>query len=272
MSNTNPLSSQLRRLRMNAGLSGAEAARRSGLTQSKISRAETGLFLPTVAEIEALCRIYGATPDDRQDLVDMTRELKEGTTPARVILQRGGWWMQERIGRLEASATKIRTFAPSVIVGLLQSPAYIEALFGDSLAPEERERTMQARIARQQILDSERQFVFLMAEGALRWNMGGAAVMADQLDHLAQAVRRPNVRLGIITWTTTARIPAINGFTLYDSRAVLLGTHAATAITTDELNVQDYEACWAELEPLASWDDDALEAITRTAADYRGIT
>ncbi|MDQ3150291.1 MAG: helix-turn-helix domain-containing protein, partial [Actinomycetota bacterium] len=37
MGNPNPLSATLRQLRTQAGLSGADAARRSGLSQSKVS-------------------------------------------------------------------------------------------------------------------------------------------------------------------------------------------------------------------------------------------
>jgi transcriptional regulator with XRE-family HTH domain len=271
MSNANPLSEALRTLRKAAGLSGAEAARRAGITQSKISRAETGLFLPNVDEIRSLCRIYNAPAEARQQLLEMARELTEGTTPARVVLQRGGWWMQERIGKLEAAASTIRTFTPAVIIGLLQSPAYIDALFGDSLPAEERKRTVQARLDRQMLLQTPRQFSFVMAEGALRWNMGGGAVMVEQLKHLTEISHRENVRLGVIPWTTPARVPAVNGFTIYDSRAVLIGTQTATAIITDQQNVRDYEAHWAELEPLVSWNDDARSVISRIADDYRKI-
>lgn len=272
MNSTNPLSQALRRLRKDAGLSGTEAARRAAMTQSKISRAENGLFLPSVDEVKTLGAVYGAPAQACQDLIEMTRAAKSGTTPARVVLQRGGWWMQERISRLEATADRIRTFTPAVVAGLLQIRTYIEALLGEGLTEEERERTVQARLARQRVLVSGRQFVLVMAEGALRWNMGGAAVMADQLDHLVEVSHRPNVLLGIIAWTTPARVPAVNGFTIYDSRAVLIGTQTATAIMTDQQNVQDYEAHWSELEPLVSWHDDARAVIARTADDYRAIT
>jgi len=270
--NSNPLSDALRQLRVDAGLSGSEAARRAGLSQSKVSRAETGAFLPTEDDVKAMCRVYKAPADVRRELIAMTRDLRETTTPARVVLQRGGWWMQQRIGKLESAASRIRTFTPGVVVGLVQSSEYIKALFGDSLSAEDRERTVQARLDRQRILDTEREFVFVMAEGALRWNMGGAHVMLDQLDHLVQISRQPNVHLGIIPFTTPATVPALHAFTIYDSRAVLLGTQSATAIITDQRNVADYEDHWKELEPLVSWGDEARAVIERTAADYRAIT
>jgi transcriptional regulator with XRE-family HTH domain len=269
MSNPNPLSAELRRLREAAGLSGAEAARRTNLSQSKISRAETGKFRLKESEVVALCELYGAPAEKRQELVEMTRQLAESTTAARAVLQRGTWWMQERIGKLETAAQRVRSFSPGTIIGLVQSPAYIAALYGDSLSPQDLDRAVKARLARQHVLQSDRDFTLLMAEGALRWNMGGAHIMVEQLDHLAEISRRANVRIGIISQTTPVTVPALHTYTIYDSTAVLIGTWAATAIITDQRSVADYESYWDELKPFASWDADARAIIERVATDYR---
>jgi len=180
--------------------------------------------------------------------------------------------MQQRIGKLETAASRIRNFAPTVIVGLVQTESYIDALLGQWLVGDDRQRMISSRIERQRLLDTDREFVLVMSEGALRWNMGGAAVMVEQLDRLVHESRRPNVRLGIIEWTTPVTVPAMHGFTIYDSRAVLLGTLTATAIVIDRRDVQDYEEYWAELEPIISYNDAARAPIERVAADYRSIT
>ncbi len=271
MDNPNPLSATLRQFRVDAGLSGAEAARRAGLSQSKVSRAETGTFLPTEDDIKAVCQVYRASSSARRELLDLTRELREGTTSARVVLQRGGWGLQQRSGKKETAATRIRIFAPTGVVGLLQTENYIDALLGAWLSGEDRTRMISSRMDRQRLLDTDREFILVMAEGALRWNMGGAAVMVEQLDRLVQESRRPNVRLGIIDWTTPAAVPAPHGFTIYDSRAVLLGTQTATAIITDRKDVHDYEEHWAELQTVVSYNDAARATIERVAADYRSI-
>lgn len=271
MGSTNPLSAMLRQLRTEAGISGSEAARRAGLSQSKVSRAETGTFLPTEDDVRALCRVYQASPDTRRELIEMTRELRTSTTSARVVLQRGGWWMQQRIGKLEVAASRIRNFAPTVVIGLLQTESYIDAMLGDWLRGEDRRRMIASRLERQRILDTDRDFTLVMAEGALRWNMGGAGVMVEQLHRLVRESRRPNVRIGIVEWSTPATVPAMHGFTIYDSRAVLLGTLTATAIVTDRRDIRDYENHWTELEPIVSYDDAARAAVERVADDYRGI-
>lgn len=271
MTSPNPLSQELRDLRGKARLSGAEAARRAGITQSKVSRAETGAFLPSEDDVRQLCRVYGAEPEVQHRLLEMTRDLREESTSARVILQRGGAWMQQRIGKLEAAASRIRTFTPAAVHGLVQTRDYASALFGDSMPPDDIARTVSARLDRQHVLTSGRTFEFLMAEGSLRWNMGGAHVMAGQLDHLIGVSRLANVRVGVIPWTTPANVPALHGFTIYDSRAVLLGTQTATAIMTSRRDVIDYEAHWDELTPLAAWGDAARSVLAQAAGAYREL-
>jgi hypothetical protein len=145
------------------------------------------------------------------------------------------------------------------------------SLFGDFLSPEDLERTVSAPLDRQHVLTTGRKFTFLMAEGALRWNMGGAHVMAERLDHLIDVSRLANVRIGVIPWTTLANVSALHGFTIYDHAAVLLGTQTATAIMTDRRDLADYEAHWNELEPLAVCGDAARSVIAQAAGDYRSI-
>ena len=268
---TNPLSEQLRYLRKQANLSGAEAAKRSGLSPAKISRVETGAFMPTPEQVDKLCRVYRAPEEVRRGLVEMTEDLREATHSARVTLQRGGWQMQERIGRIEASSTLLRSYTPSTITGIAQSKPYIQAILSQFLSGDDLERTMQARLDRQRALDSDREFHLIMTEGALRWNTGGAEVMINQLAHLSELRDRANVRLGVIPWTTAAGMPAAHAFHLYDTRAVLVGTINATAIMTNSRDVAEYASRFERFEAIASFGDEAQAVLDRIAADYRSI-
>ncbi len=75
------LSATLRRLR-----SGIEVVRAAGLSQPKISCLETGKQVPTAAEVEALCRVYGAPARTRQQMLTIARDLQEEQVSARVML------------------------------------------------------------------------------------------------------------------------------------------------------------------------------------------
>lgn len=264
------LSATLRRLRRDAQLSGIEAARAAGLSQSKISRLETDKQVPTTAEVEALCQIYRAPAQTKQHLLRVARDLREEQVSARVILQRGAYRMQQRVGRIEAASRLLRTFHPAVVIGLVQTPGYIRALLGD-LPEDEIERMVVARGDRQRLLDTDREFKLIMTEGALRWHVGSPAVMIAQLQHLAETTRRSNVRLGVIPWTRPARVGALHGFNLYDRRAAIVGTETATAIITDARDIADYEACFATYEALAVYDADARKVFDRLSDEYRTL-
>jgi len=96
--------------------------------------------------------------------------------------------------------------------------------------------------------------------------------MVEQMEHLIEASRLPNVRLGIIPMRTPARVFAPHGFDMYDSRGVCIGTKTATALTTEPNDLADYDALFTELEQMAAFDDDARALIGRVATEYRLLT
>lgn len=262
------LSTTLRGLRKDAGLAGQEAARQTGLSQPKISRFETGALMPTAEEVDLLCRLYRAPAATRRSLRRVAQDIREESTSARVVLQRGAWRIQERIGRIEADSATVRGFHPAIVIGLLQTRGYIRAMYEAVQSGEELERTIESRVQRQSLLDSDREFVFIMTEGALRYNLGGPEVMTGQLDHLAEATHADNARVGVISQATAASTPVLHGFHIYDARAVLLGTWTATAIVTGSRDVGDYEKHFAELEDLAAFGAPARDVISRVSRDF----
>lgn len=267
------LSVTLRDLRKAVGLSGMEAARRLGTSQRRISNIETGRFVPREDEIRALATLYKASPAVRRQLVDAIRALRAGAPRARVVMARGAWRMQRRIAEVEATSARIRVFHCSIVVGLLQTPAYARAVFSDGgdITGEDLERCVAERIDRQRILDSGRDITLLMTEGALRWQASGPSVMAKQLDHIAEASQRPGVRVGVIPWTTPVGVFPLHGFSVYDSRAVIVGTRVATAFLTDPEDVAEHEKLFGELEALAAWDAEARDHLGRIAAEFRDL-
>ena len=264
-------SATLRRLRQDAQLTGIEAAQAAGLSQPKISRLETGKQVPTAAELQALCRVYGAPATTRAQLLAVAHDLREEQVSARVMLHRGAYRMQERIGRIEAASRLLRSFHPAVVIGLVQTPGYIRGLIGESLPDDELERIVTARSERQHLLDTDREFVLIMTEGALRWHVGSPAVMIAQLQHLAETTRRTNVRLGVIPWTTPVRTGALHGFHLYDQRAAIVGTETATAIITDTRDIAAYETSFTTYQTLALFDADARQIFDRLSDEYRTL-
>ncbi|NBE52201.1 helix-turn-helix domain-containing protein [Streptomyces boluensis] len=119
----------------------------------------------------------------------------------------------EEVAELERTATKICDFAPLVVPGLLQTPAYARALTleSDPFATEASvQDTVDARIERAQILaDATRpEFWVILHEHVLRNPVGGPAAMADQLDRIAAQIRERTVLVTVIPFAGGAHASA----------------------------------------------------------------
>ncbi|MGH3805214.1 MAG: helix-turn-helix domain-containing protein [Pseudonocardiaceae bacterium] len=75
---------ELRTLREQAGLSGAEVAKRLDMSPSKISRIETGNSGLQLEDVAALLGLYQVPTAVRDDLLDLVRRSEEH-----------GWWTRQ---------------------------------------------------------------------------------------------------------------------------------------------------------------------------------
>lgn len=267
---SNPLAARLRELRQASGLSQAEAARRAGISKYTLSRAETGTFAPKPEVVKRLCAVYGVATEVRDDLVQRFEDLREETTAMRVTLGRGGWPMQERLRRIEEDSALVRVYSV-MIPGPFQTEAYIRAVMAPFLQGADLERTVQSRLARQQLLDEgARKFHFVMQEGALSWPMLDPGGMVAQLERLLEVVpQRPNVTLAVIPKTTTTPFHPVSGFYVYDRTAAVTTTANATVIMRSEKDLADYDTSFKRFDGLAERGEAALTVVARVAAEYR---
>lgn len=269
------LSRTLRALREDVGLSQAKAGAQAGIGQRKISRFEAGTYFPALEELNALLRVYRAPAETGARLRQIVRDIKSAFRPVRAVLRRGEMAaVQERIRRVEAAAGHVRAFHPSMVIGLLQTPAYVRGVFTDGQGhPEDAEAAIAVRVAGRQasLADPIRRFTLVQSEGALRWTFGSAALMAEQLDHIAElAVRWPDrVRVGIIPSERPAPLYAAHGFHIYDDTRALVATRTGTTILSDPRDVSDYRALFEQYVELAEFGAVAAELAARIATDHR---
>lgn len=271
------LSRTLAKLRDDANLSGVAAARLAGpgFSQSKISRWESGRLIPSPDDVDQYARALGAAERVRRRLVALARDANashRAAAPARIALSRTPAY-QERISRIEADSKHVATFHPVVIPGLLQSAAYMRALFQTQTADQELvERTIRARQERQNLLsDESHRFTMIVHAGSLGWCVGSAAVMAGQLEHLLDLSKRSNVRIGVIPWGVPSAALPPSGFDVYDQRLVIVGELAGAAHITDPRDIQAYLNLLRQLEEMAVFDDVARHQLALVAHQYRSL-
>ncbi len=244
-----------------------------------LSRIETGRKVPDVVTVRALAALYRSSPAERERLVELVSIMEPARLDSRLVMQRGNnLHFQQRMKDVEASSGHVRSFHPGMVLGVLQTVPYALTVFtaprpsrpANADPPAELAASRASRYP-QLAADGGRSWTLIQTEGALNWHVGSPAVMVEQLAQIAEACTLPHVRLGIIPARTLSPVFAPHGFHLYDARAALIATKTATALSTDQRDLDDYLALFAELEKLAVFGEQAVEVIRRVSQDYQDL-
>lgn len=254
--------------RREAGLRQVEVVQRTDLSQAQLSRIERGSAMPTTEQARKLAALYRMDPSNRTHVVQAAKDHEAGRTDSRLVVQRGNVLsLQQRFRRIEQTATVLRGFSPSMVLGQLQTPAYAAAVFDQPVDSEVvRDRL---RRAVQAPRNRGRVYNLILAEGAVRWPLGSQKLMAEQLDHLIAVSQLPNVRLGYIGWQATADVGPGPGFNMYDDHTVVLSGIGGFALLNTSADLANYRVVFEHLEELAAYGDQAREQLQLVADDYR---
>jgi len=248
-------------------ISQTAAAAAIDTSQNRLSRIEAGRHVPTPAEARALGRLYGADRAQQVQLAAWAKALTPARVDARMIVRRRGGRaeFQRRIRDAEQGARLVRSFQPGMVVGVAQTRAYATVVFGG------REDAVEARLERhRQLLDDPtRHWILVQPVGALLWNLGGATVMAEQIDQLVEVSHLAHVDLRIITAAQPMTVAVTHGFHLYDHGAVVVGLKTGTTISGDPRDIEQYSDLHDHLAAGAVGGDQARDVLAGLAHDYR---
>lgn len=196
------LASELRRLRMHAGLTADEVAEKLGWSASKVSRIETHRIQVKPADLSQLLDLYQVSDAHREQFATLAQWTR-----------RKGWWqaytdsLPEELTTfiaLEDEAVAVMERAMDAIPGLLQTSDYARAVLqvvpASVVPPRQLERAVEVRIRRQERLvgDEPLRLAVVADEAVLLRRFGTPEVMRAQLEHLIQASRQPSVTLRVL--------------------------------------------------------------------------
>jgi len=193
----------LRNLRSGQRITVKTAAEKLEWSEAKIWRIETGQTSLRSLDVEAMCRVYAAPPDITEALMGLAKETKAK-----------GWWhaygdvipegFDVYIG-LEEAASQIASYQADLVPGLLQTEDYARTVISTgNVDAGEIDRRVHVRIARQALIrrpTAPLALRVILNESILRHPVGGAAIMAAQLDSLADAAGLPNVTLRVVPFS-----------------------------------------------------------------------
>ncbi|MBK3576755.1 helix-turn-helix transcriptional regulator [Streptomyces sp. MBT65] len=195
------LGTELRKLRVSAGMSAREVVGILSSTSAQMSQVEAGLSGVSEERLRKLAALYGC--GDRA-LIEALVEVATDRTR--------GWWEEYRdvlppefldLAELENHARFIQVIATAHVPGLLQTEEYARAVFGYWVPPlpdSELELWVAYRMRRQQILSrgSAVPYEAVLHESVLRTRVADRQVARAQLDGLVRQSEDPGVSVRVI--------------------------------------------------------------------------
>jgi hypothetical protein len=185
------------------------------MSASTVSRMETAQVGVRPRDLKFLLDMYEVSEAERDQLLQIARERRQ---------QR--WWREYAdlpsilFAGLEEDASAIWQYSTQLIPGLLQTEAYARAVLQAirlDAKPGDVERRLELRVHRQELLTSEHapEYWVVLDEAVVLRQVGGPAVMADQLGELIEAARRPNVTLQVLPFTSGEHAGMDGEFTVF---------------------------------------------------------
>jgi transcriptional regulator with XRE-family HTH domain len=195
------LGAELRRCREAAAMTQEHVSHRFEWHSAKVNRIETARVSVTPRDVRDLLDLYEVGDlEYRESLLNLARASREKA-----------WWAEFRdVVRpgsyiaMESEASVIRNWEPDVVPGLLQTEAYMRALFGvhNEEPQASSDRSVTLRLARQRRLagDDPLELSAIIDESVIHRSIGGPLVLTEQLRHLLAVSALPSVTLRILPY------------------------------------------------------------------------
>jgi transcriptional regulator with XRE-family HTH domain len=213
------LRTELRRARLDVGLTQEQVATAMDWSLSKLIRIENGTVGISMNDLKAILAHYKIIDDERTaELIALSRGARERS-----------WWSNYRdvsprliqLLEYESASFIIRNFQPMLIPGLLQTEEYAAAMIRN-LSPQstagEVSTGVELRMKRQQLLQQPEMplMFFIVDEAAVRRLVGGQEAMRRQIQRLITESEKPTVTIEIVPFSAGAH-PGMQGpFMLFE--------------------------------------------------------
>ena len=207
----------LENLRLDVDKPLADASDMLRVSESTVSRYETGHVRPSWAALQALLAFYGATDKQREEAANLWDDA--GERAVRIKTPAGSSKEFRAFLRAESEAATERVLQHHVIPGLLQTADYARAInfsSGRFYRAARPENYVTARLSRQHRLtdNAPLRLHAVMDEAAIRRTVGGPKVMIEQLRHLLAVGAQRNVTLQIVPFEAGAYSTMAGSFTI----------------------------------------------------------
>ncbi|MFH8578636.1 helix-turn-helix transcriptional regulator [Streptomyces zaomyceticus] len=251
-------------LRKNAGLSQTELAEITHCSEDLISSIERGVRTPQpdfLIRVDPVLHAGGV-------LIAAVDDVREALTRARV---RHPDWFRS-FARAEAEAVALHYYAVQAVPGILQTPAYAEAVFRYRRPLYDEEtigKRLADRLARQAIFDvwPGPTMSFVIEESVLRRPLGGRDAFREQLRRVVEVARLRTVHFQIMP-NDPDEHPGLEGaFTLLTPKGrrevAYVESYGHARLITDPEEVRMYTERYGIIRAQALTRRESLERIEK---------
>ena len=248
------LARDLRALRERSQLTQAEAARRTGISKSQLSRIEAAKERASDEDVTKLLQLYGLDVDRHAAILQLNKEAWQR-----------GWWtayddaFSRNFLMLENQAPEICAYETMLVPGLLQTPDYARAVLGvrSNVEEEDLDRFVAGRMARKSILTRSNPPAFsaVINEAALRQVIGGdVELIRKQCSELwTVATERPHVTVQVLPFSASLPAALFGSFTLFN----FPGDHGLDVAYSED--------------PLGEWYAESNDQVTRLRVAFGDV-
>ncbi|WP_433733190.1 helix-turn-helix domain-containing protein [Nocardia sp. CA-129566] len=282
------LSIQLENLRERADITREAAAAAISVARSTVWKMETGqpVRLNPVL-LERLCSLYGASKKEARVVLALAEEAKGATK---------GWWQAftddeipkdfELFVSFEDAADRITSYQTTFLPGLLHTEEYRRSLIWiefPNKPSQDVERMLAVGLQRQaRLTDSENPVAIdvFMDESVLRRTAGSTQIMTDQLRHLEDVGRLPNISVRVVP----QRVGAYRGLMVGTFVMLEFPPHPTAELTMPPIvyaqgylgdlylekpeEVRQYREACVDINRLALGEADSRALIRQVAEEY----
>ncbi|MGH7883127.1 MAG: helix-turn-helix domain-containing protein [Candidatus Dormibacteraceae bacterium] len=268
------LARRLQEIRKNAGLRSEALAAQIGHSQSTVSRIENAGQVPSASIVEQWCTAVGVNAEIQSELLGLVESVALEVAQWKNVTRKGISHLQQDWGQLESTAAKISQYNPLLIPGLLQTADVAQVVLESlDLSRSDVRKAVNSRLKRQEILlDQSKEIQFVMAEAALRWRLGPNKMMIGQLEHVANVLALPHVKVGIIPADKELVPWPSHGFAIYEKRGgeasiAHVETLTASITITRQEDLNTYGATFTRLRNAAVFDKEAASTLRKIIGD-----
>lgn len=266
------LGEELERLRKDANLSIADLVEALKVTDSTITRYLSGEMLGAWGNYREWVRVCGGSEADLADVSRLYDQAKDEPPPLRLPSSTPKAF--RRLVNEERNARKIRTIAPLFVPGLLQTREYAQAQFDAGHHfndPRSRvDGALSVRLQRQERLSESSanplEYHVILDEAVISRQVGGPAVMANQLEHIADLIRAKRITAQVVPFEAGAY--GIGSCVIVDyaegeQSGVYLEYPLGGAWVEDTSDVRRFTTMFEDAERIALSTDKTMDLLTQ---------